>query len=132
MHFNFSIQLFTDFAFQGLLRRLPSLHLATRKLPPALKLSITSLGGEDLAISNDYCCNDLYCFHDLTRLHMERCATNLHIFPISCPHDKSYSHNTHLSLQIFTRTCFIFIVSAENMKKTFNKTIRCPSILVSA
>ena len=62
-HLNLSIQLLTYLTFQSLPRQLSCFHFTTWKLPPTLKLAITSLSSKDLTILNNYCCNYFYRFH---------------------------------------------------------------------
>ncbi len=61
--FDFGVQLFSDFAYQRLLRRFTQLYLPARKLLPAFELAISTLRGEYPIPSPDYCGNNLNAFH---------------------------------------------------------------------
>ena len=60
IHANVRRQFLANLTLQSLLRRFPSLHFATRKLPPVLPFTIPPLRGEDLILLANNCCYHFY------------------------------------------------------------------------
>ena len=54
-YLNLSTKFLPNLTLQCILQALPILSLTARKLPPPLKLTVSSLGGVNLIVFNDYC-----------------------------------------------------------------------------
>ena len=61
--FNLRIQLFFDLADKCLLRCFSWFDLAARELPAVFEISLAALGGKNMFVMYDNCCNYSYCFH---------------------------------------------------------------------
>lgn len=78
--FNFGIQFFADFTYQGFLRTFLGLDLPARKFPLSLELTISPPGRKNLCVPHYYRCNYFYCLHAADIFWLPKLCLFKHLF----------------------------------------------------